>query len=330
MAQYKVVITDFGDPDHSLEAGILRDSGLDINLVRLQTRDPAVLIPHVMDADAIIVQWATINRTVIEAMHRCKVISRYGIGVDMVDLQAAGEHGIPVANVADFCIEEVSDSTIGFIFDLGRRTFILDRFVRSGGWGSTRAIPAWPPPRLRGQVLGIVGLGNIGCAVARKAACLGLNLLGYDPYVAPATASELGVELTSLEELLRRSDFVTLHCPLNDETRGLIDAPQLAQMKPAACLINMARGPIVVQSALQDALVRHQITAAALDVLEREPPAPDDPFLQLDNLIVTPHSSSASVQSVIQLRSDTAQNVVDMLSGRLPRSIVNRKALGWG
>jgi len=329
MAQYKVVITDFGDPDHSLEAGVLRDSGLDINLVRLQTREPAELIPHVTDADAIIVQWATINRTVIEAMTCCKVISRYGIGVDMVDLQAAGEHGIPVANVADFCIEEVSDSTIGFIFDLGRRTFILDRFVRSGGWGSGRPIPAWPPPRLRGQVLGIVGLGNIGRAVARKAACLGLNLLGYDPYIAPAAAAELGVELTSLEELLRRSDFVTLHCPLDAETRGLIGAPQLAQMKPAACLINMARGPIVVQSALYDALVNHQIMAAALDVLEQEPPAPDDPFLQLDNLIVTPHSASASIQSVIRLRSDAAQNVVDMFNGMLPRSIVNRKALGW-
>jgi len=329
MSPFKVVITDFGDPDHSLEADVLRDSGLDINLVRLQTRKPEELIPHVTDADALIVQWATINRKVIEAMTRCKVISRYGIGVDMVDLDAAAEHGIAVANVPDFCIEEVSDATICFILDLNRRSFILDRYVRSGGWGSTRPIPYWPPARLRGQTLGIVGLGNIGRAVACKAGCLGLKLLGYDPYVAPEAATGLGVTLVGLDDLLRNSDYVTLHCPLVAETRGLIGAAELALMKPTACLINMSRGPVVVQSALYDALVHHQITAAALDVLEQEPPDPDDPLLQLDNVIITPHAASGSIEAVAQLRRDAAQNVVDMLSGRLPRSIVNRKALGW-
>lgn len=329
MPPFKVVITDFGDPDHSLEAGVLHDSGLDIDLVRLQTRVPEELIPQVADADALIVQWATINRKVVAAMTRCKVISRYGIGVDMVDLQAAGEHGIPVANVPDFCMEEVSDSTIGFIFDLARRTVFLDRYVRAGGWGSSRPLPSWPPPRLRGQTLGIVGLGNIGRAVASKAACLGLTVLATDPYLTPAQAAELGVELVSLDDLLRRADFVTVHCPLNDETRGLIGAAQLASMKPTACLINMARGPVVVQAALYEALANGAITAAALDVLEQEPPDPHDPLLQLDNVIITPHSSSGSVEAVLQLRRDTAQNVVDMLSGRLPRSIVNRTALGW-
>jgi D-3-phosphoglycerate dehydrogenase len=329
MSPFKVVITDFGDPDHSLEAGVLHGSGLAIDLVRMQTRVPEELIPAVADADALIVQWATINRTVIEAMTRCKVISRYGIGVDMIDLQAAGEHGIPVANVPDFCIEEVSDSTIGFLFSLNRRIFVLDRYVRSGGWGSTRPIPYWPPARLRGQTLGIVGLGNIGRVVARKAGCLGLKLLGYDPYVKAEQIVDLGVELVSLDDLLRRSDYVTLHCPLIAETRGLIGAAQLALMKPTACLINMARGPVVVQSAIYDALANHKITAAALDVLEQEPPDPNDSLLQLDNVIINPHASSGSVEAAAQLRHDTAQNVVDMLSGKLPRSIVNRKALGW-
>jgi D-3-phosphoglycerate dehydrogenase len=329
MPSFKVVITDFGDPDHSLEAGVLRDSGLDINLVRLQTRDPEELIPQVHDADALIVQWATINRKLIETLTLCKVISRYGIGVDMIDLQAAGEHGIPVANVPDFCMEEVSDSTIGFIYDLSRRHFVLDRYVRSGGWGSARPIPYWPPPRLAGQVLGIVGLGNIGRIVARKASSMGVKLLGHDPYITPAQAAELDVELVSLDELLRRSDFVSLHCPLNAETRGLIGYEQLAQMKPTACLINMARGPVVVQAALYEALANHKILAAALDVLEQEPPKADDPLLQLDNVIITPHTSSGSVEAVLQLRRDTAQNVVEALCGKLPRSIVNRKALGW-
>ena len=192
MSPFKVVITDFGDPDHSLEAGVLNGSGLDIDLVRMQTRVPEELIPVVADADAVIVQWATINRQVIEAMTRCKVISRYGIGVDMIDLQAAGEHGIPVANVPDFCMEEVSDSTIAFLLNLNRRTIFLDRWVRSGGWGSTRPIPYWPPSRLSGQTLGIVGLGNIGRVVARKAGCLGLKLLGYDPYVKPEQIAGAG------------------------------------------------------------------------------------------------------------------------------------------
>jgi len=262
-------------------------------------------------------------------MTRCKVISRYGIGVDMVDLQAAGEHGIAVANVPDFCMEEVSDSTIGFIYDLSRRHFVLDRWVRSGGWGSSRPIPLWPPARLLGQTLGIVGLGNIGRVVARKAGCLGLKLLGHDPYVRPEHIADLGVELVSLDDLLRNSDYVTLHSPLNDETRGMIGAPQLALMKPSACLINMSRGPVVVQSALYEALVNQKITAAALDVLEQEPPDPNDPLLHLDNILITPHSSSGSVEAATQLRHDTAQNVVDMLSGKLPRSIVNRKWLGW-
>jgi D-3-phosphoglycerate dehydrogenase len=165
--------------------------------------------------------------------------------------------------------------------------------------------------------------------VAHKAAGLGLHLLGFDPYLPPQQMAALGVEAVSLETLLRRADFVSIHCPLNEETRGLIGAAQLALMKPSACLINMARGPIVVQADLYRALANQTILAAAVDVLEQEPPAPDDPLLRLNNILITPHTSSGSVESILQLRRDTAQNVVDVLSGTLPRSIVNRKALGW-
>jgi D-3-phosphoglycerate dehydrogenase len=174
-----------------------------------------------------------------------------------------------------------------------------------------------------------VGLGNIGRVVARKAGCLGLKLLGYDPYIKAEQFADLGVEPVTLDDLLRLSDYVTLHCPLVAETRGLIGAAQLALMKPSAFLINMARGAVVVQSALYEALVNHAIAGAALDVLEQEPPDPNDPLLQLDNVIITPHASSGSIEAATQLRHDTAQNVVDMLSGKLPRSIVNREALGW-
>jgi D-3-phosphoglycerate dehydrogenase len=325
MSSFKVVITDFSHPDQDIEAAELRAAGLDVQLIRLNIRLPEPLIPHVVDADALMVQWATINRQLIEALTRCKVIARYGIGVDMVDLQAASERGIPVANVPDFCIEEVSTHTVAFILMLNRHVLLHHQHVRAGKWDG---VPGGAPSRLVGQTLGIIGLGNIGRAVARKAGCLGLQLLAYDPYVSQEAARELGVCLVELADLLRRSDYVSLHCPLNEETRHLIGAEELALMKPTAYLINMARGPIVDQRALYQALSGGTIRGAALDVLDQEPPAPDEPLLQLENVIFTPHISSWSAESLVQLRRDTARNVAMALQGRLPRSTVNRRALG--
>jgi D-3-phosphoglycerate dehydrogenase len=327
MPPYTVVVTDFGEPDWDLESQVLQASGLDLNLIRLETKAPEQLIPQVASADALIVQWANINSKVIDAMPHCKVISRYGIGVDMIDLAAASERGIIVANVHDYCIEEVSTQTIGFILDLNRHTVIQNDHVRAGKWG-VAPMPYGAPRRLKGQTLGIIGLGNIGRVVAQKAAGLGLKLLGYDPYAKPEALAGLGVELVGLEELLRSSDYVSIHCPLVEETRKLIGAPQLALMQPEAYLINMARGPIVDQAALHQALIDRVIAGAALDVLEQEPPDPSEPLLQLGNVIITPHTSSWSRESIIQLRRGTAQNVVDVLQDRLPRSVVNRKALG--
>ncbi|MDQ2998187.1 MAG: C-terminal binding protein [Chloroflexota bacterium] len=327
MPPYTIILTDFGEPDWDLEAQVLRESGLDINLVRLETKVSEQLIPLVASADALIVQWANISSQVIDAMPHCKVISRYGIGVDMIDLEAASARGIVVANVHDYCIEEVSTQTIGFLLDLNRHTVRMNDHVRAGKWGVAPA-PYGAPRRLKGQTLGIIGLGNIGRVVAQKGAGLGLKLLAYDPYANPASLEGLGVDLVGLELLLRSSDYVSIHCPLVEETRRLISAPQLALMQPDAYLINMARGPIVDQAALYRALVDGVIAGAALDVLEQEPPDPSDPLLQLPNVIITPHASSWSRESLIQLRRGTAQNVVDVLQDRLPRSVVNRKALG--
>jgi D-3-phosphoglycerate dehydrogenase / 2-oxoglutarate reductase len=324
MAQFKVIITDFGNPDNDLEAAECAASGLDIELVRLNAATPDELLPHVADADALIVQWCKITPAVMDAMQHCKVISRYGIGVDMVDLEAAGKRGIPVANVPDFCIEEVSTHTIGFVIALNRHMWLHDAHVRSGKWGGA---PGGPPARLAGQTLGIVGLGNIGSMVAIRAAGLNLRLLGYDPYLPAARAAELGVALVSLDDLLAQSDYVTLHCPLIAETRHLIGAAQLACMKPTAYLINMARGPVVDQPALYDALTRGVIAGAAVDVLEQEPPNPADPLLQLPNIIITPHTSSWSADSLIQLRREAAANVVAVLKGGMARSIVNKRWL---
>ncbi len=324
MSQFKVVITDFGAPDSDLEEAELRASGLDVTLVRLNTRVPEEISRHAADANGLLVGFAQINRQVIEHLDRCQVISRYGIGVDMVDLEAATERGILVCNVPDYCIQEVSTHTIAFLLCLNRHIRYHDRNVRSGKWQSR----LWgPPARLQGQVLGLVGLGNIGRAVARQAQGMGLRVLTYDPYVAQEEADRLSVELVNLEDLLRRSDYVSLHCPLTEETHHMIGQAQLELMKPSAFLINMARGPVVDQPALYQALVKHTIKGAALDVFEQEPPSPDEPLFQLENVICTPHMSSWSAESSAQLRQDTARNVVTVLNGGVPRSVINRKEL---
>ena len=325
MSQYKVVITDFGQPDSVLEAEEFQASGLDIELVRLQARTPEELLPAAADADGLLVQWVKVTRQVMQSLTQCKVISRYGIGVDMVDIDAATERGIMVCNVPDFCIEEVSTHTIAFMLSLNRHLMIHHAHVKSGQWG---APPGGAPTRLSCQTLGVVGLGNIGREVARKVGAMGVKVLGYDPYVKPELVKPLGVELVGLEELLRRSDYVSLNCPLTEETRHLIGQAQFALMKPTAYLINMARGPVVDQPALYQALVAGTIKGAALDVLEQEPPSPDDPLLKLDNVIFTPHASSWTAEAGTQLRRDTARNVVNVLQGKFPKSIINRKALG--
>jgi D-3-phosphoglycerate dehydrogenase len=229
-----------------------------------------------------------------------------------------------VCNVPDYCIEEVSTHTLAFLLCLNRHIWSQDKQVRTGGWSSRKRDL---PLRLSGQVLGLVGLGKIGQAVARKAQGLGLRVLGYDPYINQEITRKLDVELLSLEDMLRHSDYVSLHCPLTDETHHLIGTAQLELMKSSAFLINMARGPVVDQTALYQALVQQTIAGAALDVLEEEPPSPDEPMLQLENVIFTPHTSSVTTESMVQLRRDTARNAATVLLGKIPRWVVNRKDL---
>lgn len=325
MPPFKIVVTDFSMPLNEIETAELEASGLEYELVQLNAKTADELLPFVQDADALLVQWANISRPVIEALHKCKVISRYGIGVDMIDLEAATDHGLPVCNVPDYCIDEVSTHTLAFVLALNRHLFGHVQHVAGGQWGGA---PGGAPLRLAEQHLGLVGLGRIGRAVARKANGLGLKVLAFDPYLPADQAAALRVELVSLDELLRRSDYVSVHCPLTAETRHLIGTAQLAQMKPSAYLINMARGPVVDQAALHAALVGGAIAGAAVDVLEQEPPAADEPLLRLPNVLVTPHTSSWSAESLVQLRRGVVGNVVQVLRGGPPRSVVNPKVLG--
>lgn len=316
MPEIHIVVTDTGFPDADLENTIL--SALDAEVTVAQCRTEEDVLAAARNADALLVQWAPISRRVIEQLTRCRFISRYGVGVDMIDLDAARDHGIRVANVPDFCVEEVAAHTLGFLVALSRKICWEDRLLHKGIWkGVVEAIG--PVSRLRGQTLGLVGVGRIGRRVAEMAAPLGVRILGFDVKPAPDVGP---VTLTDFETVLRESDFLSLHCPLIKETHHLIDAQAFAKLKPTAFLINVARGGVVDTAALIAALEQKNIAGAALDVFEQEPLPPDHPLITMDNVILTQHIASYSAEAALQLRRDTAQHVVDFFKGTLKTSLV--------
>jgi D-3-phosphoglycerate dehydrogenase / 2-oxoglutarate reductase len=320
---HRVVVTDLTESGNDIELQVFAESGLAVELVTAAETGRAGLLAATAGAHALMVQFARIDRTLIDTLTSCRVIARYGVGVDMVDIDAATAMGIPVANVPHYCIDEVSAQTMGFVLDLNRRTVPLAAHVRAGRWGTVP--PVTPPSRLRGQVLGVVGFGAIGSDVARKAQAFGLEVVAHDPFAVPDRHP--GISFVTLPQLLAQSDYVTLHCPLTDATRGLIGLAELTQMKSCAYLLNLSRGPVVDQAALTEALRTGVIQGAALDVLTTEPPDPTDPLLQLDNVIVTPHIASWSIEAAVELRREVARSVVDALQGREPASVVNRSQL---
>jgi D-3-phosphoglycerate dehydrogenase len=326
---HKVVLTDTTAADYVVEREVFEGSGLDLSVIYLQTRDPAVFLDHVGDADAVVLSWAPFTRTVIDRLARCRIIARFGIGVDMIDLDAATEKGILVCNTARYCIDEVSTQAIAFLLALNRQIEPMNAEIRRGGW-SPAALNRPAPRRLRGQRLGLVGLGNIGRAVAAKARGIGLDVVAYDPYLAAGGSAGDAIELLSLADLLATSDYVSIHCPLNAATRHLIGAPELARMKPEAFLINCARGAIVDQSALEAALAARQIAGAGLDVFETEPLPADSRLRHLDNVILTPHTAHWSAESAVECRETAVEHVVTYFRGQVPSDVVNRAVLTVG
>ncbi len=293
---------------------------LDCDLVATETGSEDELIASVRDADVILVAAAQITRRVLERTQRCRAVVRYGIGVDNVDLEAATENGIVVAHVLDFCAQEVSNHAIALLLALARRLLPLHRDASAGRW---RRDHAWRLAPVHGQTLGIVGFGNIGRAVARKALALDMRVLAYDPYADPKLAEELGVRPAPLDELLAESDYVSLHSPLTPETRHLIGASELKAMKPTAVLINTARGPVVDEAALAEALAGGKIAAAGLDVFEEEPLAADNPLCHLENVLLTPHVASVSPEAIRLVCEEVGRAAGDVLRGRWPKYVAN-------
>lgn len=320
---FKVVTTDYNFGDLNIENQVLSEIG--VTVTPYQCRSEEEVIQACQTADGILNQAVPIPRQVIEALQYCKVISRYGIGFDTVDVQAATEKGICVANVPDYGVEEVAIHALGLFLAAARKLMIFNREVKRGNWCA--AVPDLPRPifRLKGQTFGIIGFGNIGRSHATKLKSLGLRILACDPYISREVGTAYGVELVSLEELLRQSDYVSLHLPLNMETRHMIREAQLKLMKPTAILINTARGPIIDEKALIQALKEKWIAGAALDVMEKEPPEPDNPLFQMDNVILTPHAAWYSEDSMSELRRKAAMNILQVLKGYYPKYLVNPK-----
>lgn len=314
----KVAITDFTFPNLEIEESILCPLA---ELSSGQCKTPETLIPLVADADAVITQFAPINQQVIEAMERAKVIVRYGIGVDNVDLEAARRRGVPVCNIPDYCIDEVADHTLAFLLAATRQVVPNTLLIREGKWGLAGGLEGMRT--LRDQTVGLVGFGRIGREVAARLAPFKCRRLVSDPIAPAEDVRSLGCEPASLDELLSNADIVTLHCPSTASTRRLLNARSLATMKAGAIVINLARGDLIETAALVEALRAGRLAAACLDVCDPEPIPLDNPLRSLPNVVVASHIASASPKAVRTLRQTAAQIAAAALRGERLPNVVN-------
>lgn len=311
----RLLVTDRAWPDLAIERQILEPAGVEI--VEAQSTDEETLCGLAIDIDAIVCNWGRVTARVIEAATRCRLISRSGIGLDNIDLAAATARGIPVTNVPDYCVGEVSDHAMALLLACARRVAQFHATTKQGQY-NLQAVP--PPARLTGKVLGLVGLGRIGREMARKGAAFGMKVVGYS---ASGNDHGLGIEMLSLPELLHISDFVSLHAPATPATRYLISRPQFESMKPGAWLINTSRGSLVNEADLWEALQGNRIAGAALDVFDPEPPDLMRPLFRDERVLVTPHAAFVSPESLVELRTRVAHQVLAVFRGEFPENIVN-------
>ena len=335
MAERKrfTVVSTSSRYDFDFEREMLtRAKDLEIELRAAVCNSEDDIIAAGRDADAMLASTReAFTRRVIERLPRCKVIARYGVGLDNVDLDAATDSDIVVTHFPGYCTAEVADHAFAFLLALNRRLVEVDRDLRQGAWSAhgpmTREILRGPIPPLREQTLGLIGFGRIGKTVARRAAGFDLTILAADPYLDPGEMTALGVESVTLDDLLARADYVSIHCPLTPETRCLIDAAAIARMKPGAVLINTARGPIVDLDAATAALQSGALAGAALDVFSPEPLPVDSPLYGLPNVILTPHAAYYSERSVEIVRRETLEGALAVLRNERPRVVANPSVL---
>ena len=325
MATYKVVTQKRSDiPSHEYEMEYLAPIGAEI--IAVSATSEGEFIEAAKDADAIIASGRRITEAIIDSLENCKIIALGSVGADSVDVDAATRRNIPVTNTPDIFIEEVADHTMMLMLAAFRRLTILDKLVRENRWSEGRPVLA-DIPRLLGQTLGFVSFGHVARATALRAKAFGVRMLAYDPYIEEVLITEYGVEPVGLTELLQRSDIVSMHAPSTQEVHHMLREEHFRLMKPTALFINTGRGPTVDESALIEALQQGWIAGAGLDVLEKEPPGPENPLLTMENVIFTPHVASASARMRPESRRRVGQEIALVLGGRWPRTCVNPSVL---
>ncbi len=320
-SKFKILITDPYHQNFHIEKEILAEINADVIISRCKTEEDVIKIGSNMDG--LLVSYVPIGKKVIENLHKCKVIVKYAVGVDNIDLEAATLKKIFVANIPRYCVEEVSTHTVALLLNLIRKISKYDQSVKRGCWDPLVGNPIF---RLENRVLGIIGFGNIGKRVAEKFRPFKLSITVYDPLVNGKIISKYGAKKVKLETLLPQSDYISLHCPLNKYTKHLIDFKEIEIMKKGVFIINTSRGEIINQKALYKAIKDEKIAGAALDVLEKDPPFLTD-IMNADKIIYTPHVAWNSVEAEIELRKLAAQEVKRVLEGGKPLNLANREVL---
>jgi D-3-phosphoglycerate dehydrogenase len=315
----KVLVTDYAWPDLEIERGVLGQIG--IELVEAPNGEEDTLATLAEGCVGILTCWAqTTEKVIASALPDLKVVVRYGVGLDNIDIPFASKNGIPVANVPDFCTIDVAEHTMALLLSFAKKITPFDRSVRSGSWSIQDRLPL---NRLTGRTLGLVGFGQIAQEVIPRAKAFGMRVIACSRSLTADRASKVGAECVSFDALLKSSDFVSIHTPLTDETRGMIDTSALKRMKSSAILINTSRGDVIDEADLLAGLKAHEIAGAALDVRTKEPPDDGDELFHLENIIHTPHAAFYTAESLAELQEKAALEMKRVLMGEEPKRLVN-------
>jgi D-3-phosphoglycerate dehydrogenase len=319
MAKFKVVMTDDRHKTYEEEKAVLESIGAEVVIANLNTVEE--VIEECKDADGIMCNLSPMPAEVIEKLEKCKVISRYGVGYDNVDMAACTKKGIYLANVPDYCAEEVSDQALALMMACARKVARRDAQVRAGQWNVGKADPIY---RIAGKTFTFLGFGMIARTLFRKIQGFNFRVLVYDPFLDAETVKSMGAEKVEWEQALREGDFISIHMPLNDKTRGLINEKAFDLMKPTAILINTSRGPVIDEKSLIDALQNKKINSAGLDVHTKEPMDKDNLLMKIENCVLTDHVGWYSEEAMSELKRKVAENVRDVLMGGKPKYPVNK------
>jgi len=326
----KVVNVDSSLEHLPIEAKIFADDGIEFTVGRARSNEELAALAG--DADGIVTLGYRFTRETFTMLPKLKVIVRYGIGVDNIDLEAATDADVVCCHIADYCVDEVANHAFALLLACNRKVSQLDRRLRNGQpnpsvFSGNTTDDFGPIGRLRGETIGLVALGNIAQGVAQRAKPFGLRVIAYDPFVGPAVADRLGVELVPLDQLLAQSDYISVHAPKSPATVGLIGASEIAMCKPGAYMVLTSRGGVVDEAALYDALVSCHLAGAGVDVWDPEPANADKPLIQLENVVGTPHFAFYSDASLVQLRERVAESAADVVLGYTPRWVANEQVL---